>query len=82
MAFERLKQRIQENRENRERVQYVATQVYIPGDATDAEIGDAGKWVVANYEALNTDGGYGSLQPAGVYVGTNWIPGGEASQKG
>lgn len=86
MAFERLKARIKENHENRQKPDYVETYittiVYLPGDATDAEIGEAGRWVVANYEALNEDGGYGALQPAGVYVGTDWQPGGMAAAKG
>jgi hypothetical protein len=55
----------------------LATQYYLPADASNADVQAAGKAAMANYEKLNT--GAMPLQPAGVYKGTNWIPAGIAS---
>jgi hypothetical protein len=57
----------------------LATQYYIPANSSDADIQQAGKTAMANYETLNSRPNHGPLQPAGVYVGNNWIPAGEAA---
>jgi hypothetical protein len=55
----------------------LATQYYIPAGSSNEDIQETGKLAMANYEKLNT--GQMPLQPAGVYVGDNWIPAGEAA---
>lgn len=60
----------------------IATQYYIPEGSSNADIAETGKLAMTNYETLNSSGKYGPLQPAGVYVGKNWIPAGEAASKG
>jgi hypothetical protein len=57
----------------------IATQYYIPENSPNADIQAAGKLAMKNYETLNSRPNHGPLQPAGVYVGKNWIPAGEAS---
>jgi hypothetical protein len=61
----------------------LATQFYLPSDASNDDIREAGQLAMQNYETLNT--GDKPLQPAGVYVGKPetddpwWIPAGEAA---
>lgn len=61
----------------------LATQFYLPGDASNEDIQEAGRLAMRNYEQVNT-GGH-PVQPAGVYVGDDnsgdpwWIPAGEAA---
>jgi hypothetical protein len=61
-------------------MELLATQYYIPANSSNEDIQQAGKQAMANYEKLNSQPNHGPLQPAGVYVGNNWIPAGEASQ--
>jgi hypothetical protein len=63
----------------RERPEFLATQYYIPADSSSEDIQEAGKKAMADYETLNARPDHGPLQPAGVYVGSNWIPAGEAA---
>lgn len=61
----------------------LATQFYLPSDASNDDIQEAGKLGVKNYELVNT--GNRPIQPAGVYVGQPdtddpwWIPASEAA---
>jgi hypothetical protein len=55
----------------------LATQYYLPADASEDDIKAAAELAMANYATLNT--GHHPLQPAGVYVGSDWRPAGEAA---
>lgn len=59
---------------------FLATVYHLPANAPAADIKEAAKETMANYETLNATPNHGELHPAGVYVGNDWRPAGLAAQ--
>jgi hypothetical protein len=57
----------------------LATVYYLPANAPSAEIKAAAQMAMKNYETLNNTPDHGELHPAGVWVGNDWRPAGEAA---